>query len=79
MFEENGLKVTWSAEAPMHLLEPQRVLRDEGLRGSLRIAFNVATNPKLRHRMFAMRQLFTKYREHLRAISLVGQRESTNA
>lgn len=79
LFEHNGLKVTWSTEAPMHLLEPQRVLRDEGLRGSLRIAFNVATNPKLRHRMFAMRQLFTKYREHLRAISLVGQRESTNA
>jgi SAM-dependent methyltransferase len=78
-FEQNGLKVTWSAEAPMHLLQPQRVLRDEGLRGSLRVAFNVATNPKLRHRIFAMRQLFTKYREHLRAISLVGQRESTNA
>jgi SAM-dependent methyltransferase len=79
LFQQNGLKVTWSTEAPMHLLEPQRVLRDEGLRGSLRVAFNVATNPTLRHRIFAMRQLFTKYREHLRAISLVAQRESTNA
>jgi SAM-dependent methyltransferase len=79
LFEQNGLKMTWSTEAPMHLLEPRRVLRDEGLRGSLRIAFNVVTNPTLRHRIFAMRRLFTKYREHLRAISLVGQREPTNA
>ena len=79
LFEQNGLKMTWSTEAPMHLLEPRRVLRDEGLRGSLRIAFNVVTNPTLRHRIFAMRRLFTKYREHLCAISLVGQREPTNA
>jgi SAM-dependent methyltransferase len=79
LFEQNGLTVTWSTESPMHLLEPRRILRDEGLRGSLRVAFNVATNPTLRHRIFAMRQLFTKYREHLRAISLVGQREPTNA
>jgi len=55
------------------------MLRDEGLRGSLRVAFNVATNPTLLIGCFAMRRLFTKYQEHLRAISLVGQRESTNA
>jgi len=30
LFEQNGLKVTWSNEAPMHMLEPRRVLRDEG-------------------------------------------------
>ncbi len=33
LFEQNGLKVTWSNEAPMDLLEPQRVLRDEGVEG----------------------------------------------
>jgi hypothetical protein len=73
LFERNGLKVTWSGEAPMHLLEPRRVLRDEGFRGGLRIAFNMATNPALRQRILAMRRLFRKYGEHLGAISLVGQ------
>ena len=73
LFERNGLKVTWSGEAPMHLLEPRRVLRDEGFRGGLRIAFNMATNPALRQRILAMRRLFRKYGEHLGAISVVGK------
>src|ERR1039457_3332048 len=79
LFEQNGLKVTWSEEAPMHLLEPRRVLQDEGFRGGLRIAFNMATNSVLRQRILGMRRLFRKYREHLGAISLVGQREPENA
>ena len=79
LFEQNGLKVTWTCDAPMHLLEPRRMLQDEGLRGGLRIAFNIATNSMLRHRILAMRQLFRRYGEHLGAISLVGQREPGNA
>ena len=79
LFEQNGMKVTWTCDAPMHLLEPGRVLQDEGLRGCLRIAFNIATNSMLRQRMLAMRRLFRKYGEHLGAISLVGQRKPGNA
>jgi SAM-dependent methyltransferase len=79
LFEQNGMKVIWSCNAPMHLLEPRRMLQDEGLRGGLRIAFNIATNSMLRHRILAMRQVFRKYGEHLGAISLVGQRETGNA
>ena len=79
LFEQNGLKVTWSNEAPMDLLEPRRVLRDEGSMVSLRMAFNMVTSPVLRQRILAMRWLFRKYGEHLGAISLVGQREPGNA
>lgn len=79
LFEHNGFKVTWRSDAPMHLLEPLRVLRDEGFVGVLRFAFNIATDRMLRHRIFAMRRLFHQYRGHLRAISLVGQREPENA
>lgn len=74
LFEENGLKVTWSETAPMHLLEPRRLLRDEGLAGSFRIAFRAATNPVLGKRILAMRRLFRKYGKHLGAISLIGER-----
>ena len=79
LFEQNGLKVKWTRDAPMHLLEPRRVLQDEGFSGGLRIAFNIATNSVLRHRILAMRRLFRKYGKHLGAISLVGQREQGNA
>ena len=75
LFEQNGLKVTWSSEAPMHLLQPWRVLQDEGLRGSLRFAFKMATDRTIRHRICSMRRVFRKYGKHLGAISLVGLRE----
>ena len=78
LFEQNGLKVTWTCDAPMHLLEPRRMLQDEGFIGALRIAFNIATNSMLRHRILGMRRLFRKYGEHLGAISMVGQREPRN-
>lgn len=74
LFEENGLRVKWSASAPMHLLEPRRLLQDEGIGGGLRIAFNVATNPSLGSRILAMRRLFHKYQKHLGAISIVAER-----
>lgn len=77
--ERNGLKVIWSREVPMQLLEPRRVLRDEGVAGALRFAFNLAVNPMLRHRALAMRRLFRRYAEHLRAISLVAELERKNA
>jgi hypothetical protein len=79
LFERNGLKVTWSSEAPMHLLKPWRVFQDEGLRGSLRFAFKMATDQTIRRRISAMRRLFDKYGENLGAISLVGRREADAA
>ncbi|MGB7189131.1 MAG: methyltransferase domain-containing protein [Acidobacteriaceae bacterium] len=73
LFQENGLRVTWIGTAPMHLLEPGRLLRDEGIAGGLRIAFRAASNPALGKRILAMRRLFHKYSQHLGAISLVGE------
>ncbi len=75
LFRQNGLKVTWSGKAPMHLLEPRRLLQDEGLMRSLCIGFRMAASPSLGQRVLAMRRLFNKYGEHLGAVSLVGQRE----
>jgi SAM-dependent methyltransferase len=74
LLERHGLKLVWTGEAAMDLLEPRRMLRDEGLSGCLRIAFNVMRDPNLRRRMATMRRVFSKYRDYLGAISLVGVR-----
>lgn len=74
MFEQHGLAITWSCQSPMHLLEPRRVLRDEGFARALRFAWRVARTPVLRHRVLAMKRLFRRYEEHLGSISLVGRR-----
>jgi hypothetical protein len=73
LFEKNRMEVVWSATAPIHLLEPGRLLRDEGLWGGLRIAFNMARNSLLLRRITAMRHLFRRYEAHLCAISIVGR------
>lgn len=75
-FEQNGLRVVWSRQVPMHLLEPKRLLLDEGVGGALRFALNLTVNSILRHRVLAMRRLFHRYAEHLGAISLVGELQS---
>ena len=73
LFQENGLRVSWIGTAPMHLLEPRRLLHDEGIAGGLRIAFRAASNPALGKRILGMRRLFRKHGQHLGAISLVGE------
>lgn len=77
LLNRNGLIVTWSGEAPMHLLEPLRLLRDEGIVGSVRIACRMASNPELSQRVLIMRRLFREYGAHLGAISLVARRDRT--
>jgi hypothetical protein len=72
-----GLQIVAEAVAPMHLLEPRRLVQDEGLFGAMRFVWNVARNPLARQRVRAMRRIFRKYRDHLAAIAIVGrQRES---
>ena len=72
IFARNGMTITWNAEAPMHLLEPWRVLGDEGFIGGLRIVVNMLTKPMVRHRILAIRRLFRRYEKHLGAIAIVG-------
>jgi SAM-dependent methyltransferase len=74
LLERHGLKPIWAGEAAMDLLEPRSVLRDEGLRGCLRIAFNLVRDPVVRRRIGAMRRVFSKYRGHMGVICIVGVR-----
>ena len=74
LLEQNGFKVIWCGEADLELLEPRRMLQDEGIFRCLRIACNVVRDPVLRRRILAIRRIFRKYKEHLGAISIVGLR-----
>jgi SAM-dependent methyltransferase len=74
LLERHGFEITAEARAPMHLLEPGRILRDEGWRGAARFFFNVLRWPAARRRIQAMRHVFHRHRQHLGAIVLVGRR-----
>ena len=60
---------------PMHLLESQRMIDDEGFFRTLKIVFNILIHPKERRRIPAMRKVFRKYKDHLNAISIVAEKK----
>jgi len=66
-----GFKIQSEAAAPMHLLEPRRLIRDEGFFRAVRFVFNVIRTPEARKRVFSMRRMFRKHRRHLAAVSFV--------
>ena len=72
MLAAAGFKVIAEHTAPMHLLEPARLVKDEGLLRALRFAWNVATHAAARRRVLRMRRVFRKYNRHLAAIALVA-------
>ncbi len=74
LLTSQGFVVTTEHRAPMHLLEPRRLIQDEGLGRALTIAFNILRDPVARRRIWAMRRAFGQYRKHLGAIALVATR-----
>ena len=66
-----GFRVEWHALAPMHLLEPKRMLGDEGVAGVLRILLNLLRKPSARQRVLSMRRMFRRHASHLSAVAIV--------
>lgn len=69
LFESSGFEVEKVELRPMALLQPRRMIADEGVHGVARIARNLLRDPDARRRVLAMRGTF---RRHRRALSAVG-------
>ena len=74
LLTDAGLVVEWTGTAPMHLLEPGRLVQDEGLLGAARFWRNVRRTPGARDRVRAMRQAFQLQGELLSAVGIVARR-----
>jgi hypothetical protein len=74
LLDSAGLKIVAEHTAPMHLLEPARLVKDEGLLRALRFVWNVVTHGAARRRVLTMRRVFRKYGRHLAAIALVAEK-----
>lgn len=73
-FESAGFRVKAHTLAPMHLLEPRRVIADEGFWRALRFAFNVWRTPEARARVRKMRAVFRRFDKNLSAIVMVVEK-----
>lgn len=71
LFDESGFEVEAIELRPMALLQPRRMIADEGLGGVFRIARNLLRDVDARRRAPAMRSTFSTYEEHMRAVGFV--------
>ncbi|AZM59138.1 MULTISPECIES: class I SAM-dependent methyltransferase [unclassified Streptomyces] len=67
-----GFTVASRATAPMALLEPRRLIDDEGLLPALRIAGRALRDRAALRRVLHMRRVFHRHRARLGAISLIA-------
>jgi hypothetical protein len=71
LMEAEGFEVEVEARGPMHLLEPNRLLSDEGVKGTLRFVWNIMRDRGLRERVLIMRKVFRRYQSNLAAIMMI--------
>ncbi|MEO8435708.1 MAG: methyltransferase domain-containing protein [Pyrinomonadaceae bacterium] len=70
LLESEGFEVQSVDMAPMSLLEPGRLIRDEGLAGALRFVWNVLHDSEARERVLEMRSTFRRHRKELGAVAI---------
>lgn len=72
LLTEAGFEIRTVDHAPMALLDPARVIADEGPLGTLRILGNLLRRGAARRRVLGMRRTFRRYRDSLTAVAIVG-------
>lgn len=72
LLTSEGFNVQSVETAPMSLLEPGRLVRDEGLNGALRFVWNVLHDKEARQRVLEMRSTFRRHRKHLGAVAMIA-------
>jgi hypothetical protein len=79
LLRAQGFEVVAEHRTPMHLLEPRRMIADEGLGRFIRILFNLLRDRAARQRVRAMRAVFRRHGRHLSAIALVAQKSKAKS
>lgn len=72
LLESQGFRIQTVETASMNLLEPRRLISDEGFAGALRFAWNVLNDSKARRRVLEMRSVFRRHRKVLGAVAIVA-------
>ncbi|MCM3904473.1 MAG: class I SAM-dependent methyltransferase [Pyrinomonadaceae bacterium] len=70
LLESEGFEVQSVDTAAMSLLEPGRLIRDEGLAGAMRFVWNLLRDSPARRRVLEMRSVFRRCRKQLGAVAI---------
>ncbi len=74
LLQSEGFSVQSVDTAPMSLLEPSRLIRDEGVAGALRFAWNLMRDSEARQRVLEMRAVFRRQRHLLGAVAILAKK-----
>ena len=74
LLESEGFIIKEIYTNSMTLLELKRLIDDEGLFRTIKIAFSVLTHSKARKRIYEMRSIFRKYQKNMNAITIIAQK-----
>ncbi len=74
LLRDSGFEVLETKIVPMALLEPKRIIADEGMRGAARFFFHVLRRPEARQRVLRMRAAFKANRHSLAGVGVVARR-----
>lgn len=75
ILEKEGFEVIETISKPMLLLDPKRILEDEGFFRTVKIAFNMLTHPKERKRIEEMQAIFHHHKEKLKGVALIARKK----
>ncbi len=75
LLEKEGFKIKQVHTNEMHLLETKRIISDEGIFRTLKITYNILTNPKARKRILEMRKVFKRYTNNMNAIAIIAEKK----
>lgn len=74
LLESEGFEVQSVHMAAMSLLEPGRLIRDEGFAGAVRFVWNLLRDSEARRRVLEMRSVFRRQRKQLGAVTITGSK-----
>ncbi len=74
---EEGFEIQTVLTGKMLLLEPKRILQDEGVFRTIKIGFNFLKHKDLGARLLKMRKVFRDYGNHLKAIVIIAQKPTS--
>ena len=74
LLRNEGFKIKEMYASPMHLLEPKRMLNDEGLLRTLKIGFNILTHPKAKKKIMKMRAVFREHEKQMTAFGIIAEK-----
>lgn len=72
LLEGAGFTIKSAKEVPMYLLNPLRIIQDEGLFGAFRFIARVITTPAARRRVWKIRKTLKRYKDSISAVAIVA-------